>query len=80
MKKLPIVGSVILAVLSAVIAYLYFTKTAADLPHFLPGYLQGSDHKHIKHGIVFAVVTIAFLVGGWMLSGQDEKSTTARKH
>ncbi|HVA11530.1 MAG TPA: hypothetical protein VNG32_05215 [Candidatus Dormibacteraeota bacterium] len=79
MKKLLVVGLVILAILSAVVAAVYFTKTAGNLPHFYPGYLQGSPHKHTKHGVAFAGLAIVFLVGAWMASGQS-KDSPASKH
>ena len=74
MKKLTIIGLVILAILSIVVAVVYFTQTAGKLPHFYPGYLAGSSHTHYKHGFVFVGLAILFLLGAWMVSGQKEKT------
>jgi hypothetical protein len=77
MKKLPVLVCVILALLSAVIAAIYFSKTAGALPHFFLGYTKNSDHKHIKHGVAFIGLAVAFLLGAWMVSGQNEKPKSA---
>lgn len=79
MKKLSVVVLVILAILSAVVSIVYFTKTAGALPHFYPGYLSGSTHKHLKHGVVFAVLAVLFLLGAWMASGQKSDTHSAPK-
>lgn len=71
MKKLLIVVLVILAILSGIVAVVYFTKTAGSLPHFYLGYAKGSTHKHLKHGVVFAVLAVLLLLGAWMVSGQS---------
>jgi hypothetical protein len=79
MKKLPVTVLVILAILSALVAYVYFSKTAGTLPHFYLGYTQGSSHKHVKHGIVFAGLAVAFLLGAWIMSGQSAHEADSEK-
>ena len=53
-------------VVLAVIGFLYFTKTAANLPAFLPGHLAHSTHKHVKHGMVAVTLAVVALVGAWV--------------
>jgi hypothetical protein len=78
MKKLLVTGLVVLAILSGVVAVVYFTKTAGNLPHFYLGYAKGSTHKHLKHGVVFGVLAILLLLGAWMVSGHlSEESSVA---
>ena len=79
MKKLLTALLVILAIVSAVVAVVYFTKTAGNLPHFYLGYLKGSTHKHIKHGVVFAVLAVVLLLGAWMVSGSKEAGKTKKQ-
>lgn len=79
MKKLLAVVLVILAILSAIVAVVYFTKTAGNLPHFYLGYTKGSTHKHLKHGVVFAVLAVIFLLGAWMVSGHSNDSEGKNK-
>jgi hypothetical protein len=79
MKKLLVTGLVILAILSAVVAVVYLTKTAGNLPHFYPGYLKGSAHKHLKHGVVFLGLAVIFLLGAWMSSGHATDTTSKHK-
>jgi hypothetical protein len=78
MKKLSAALLVILAILSLFVAYVYFTKTAGNLPHFYIGYLKGSTHKHTKHGIAFIGLAIIFLLGAWMVSGSKEEAAKPR--
>jgi hypothetical protein len=75
MKKLSVVVLALLAALSAGTAYVYFTKDAGSLPHFFPGYLAGSVHKHVKHGVAFVALAVVFLIGAWMMSGPQKEST-----
>jgi hypothetical protein len=78
MKKLLVTLLIILAILSAVVSVVYFTKTAGHLPHFYLGYTKGSTHKHLKHGIVFAGLAVVLLLGAWMVSGQTEATSKAK--
>jgi len=75
MKKLYSTILVILAILSAIIGIMYFTKTSGNLPHFFLGYTKGSAHKHAKHGVAFIGLAVVFLLGTWMISGQKEIET-----
>jgi hypothetical protein len=79
MKKLLVVGLVILAILSGIVAVVYFTKTAGSLPHFYLGYTKGSTHKHLKHGVVFVGLAVVLLLGAWMVSGQSNDTAATDK-
>jgi len=70
MKKLLMLIGVVLAIISAIVAVIYFSKTAGALPHFFPGYDKGSVTKHVKHGLAFVGLAIVLLIGSWMVSGQ----------
>jgi amino acid permease len=78
-KKLSTVVLVVLAVIFAVLAVIYFSKTAGSLPHFLPGHLKGSTHKHLKHGIACLVVAVVCLLGAWMTTGKSESAKTEKE-
>ena len=77
MKKLLVMVLIILAILSAIVAVVYFTKTAGNLPHFYLGYTKGSTHKHVKHGVAFAGLAVVLLLGAWMASGRSTDSSPA---
>lgn len=79
MKKLLVAVLVVLAIVSAVVSVVYFTKTAGSLPHFYPGYAKGSTHKHLKHGVVFAGLAVVLLLGAWMASGQSSDAAATPK-
>lgn len=79
MKKLLVIVLVILAILSGIVAVVYFTKTAGNLPHFYPGYLKDSSHKHFKHGVAFAGLAVVLLLGAWMASGHSNDASDVEK-
>ena len=74
MKKLSTGLLVVLAILSVVVATIYFSHTAGSLPHFFLGYAKGSAHKHTKHGVIFVALAVVFLLGAWMVSGPSSGS------
>lgn len=79
MKKLSVIILVLLALVSLFVAYIYFTTNAGSLPHFYPGYAQGSLHKHTKHGIAFISLAVVFLLGAWMASANKTSKPAAPK-
>lgn len=79
MKKLAVAALIALGIISAVVAAIYFTKTAGSLPHFYPGYTKGSTHKHLKHGFAFTGLAVVLLLGAWMVSGSSAKAGTSKQ-
>lgn len=69
-NKLLTVGSVILGILFIALAAVYWSVPAGSLPHFLPGYAQGSSVVHFKHGIGSFIVGLALFVYAWFSSGK----------
>ena len=65
---------VLIAIVLAVIAVIYFTEPASKLPAFFPGHAAGSDHHHTKHGIAAAIVAVAALAGAWLSSGTKKSA------
>ncbi len=57
----------LLAVLCLIAAVMYFAMPAGSLPTFMPGYLAGSDHIHIKRAAIAAVAAIVLFLIGWFL-------------
>jgi hypothetical protein len=51
----------LLAILCLIAAVMYFAMPAGSLPTFMPGYMPGSDHIHIKRAAI-----VLFLIG-WFL-------------
>jgi hypothetical protein len=64
------------AAVFVVLAIIYFTRTAADLPSFLPGHQAGSTHHHTKHGIAMLALACLALVGGWFSSAPSRSSSS----
>jgi hypothetical protein len=54
----------LLAIICAVVAVMYYTTQAGSLPSFMPGYIPGSQHMHMKHAVVAAVAAIVLFVLG----------------
>lgn len=48
-KRNLIVPALVLGVLLAIVAVVYFVEPAGSLPSVLPGHEAGSAHHHIKH-------------------------------
>jgi hypothetical protein len=46
---------------------MYFAMPAGSLPTFMPGYMPGSDHIHIKRAAIAAVAAIVLFMIGWFL-------------
>jgi cell division protein FtsN len=61
---------VVIGVLLALVAGLYFADTANNLPSFLPGHQAGSARHHTKHGIAAAIVAVLAFAGAWMSGGR----------
>jgi hypothetical protein len=47
-----------------IVAAVYFTVPADQLPGFFPGHEAGVAHAHVKHGIVAGVIGVVLLVAG----------------
>ena len=66
------IGLVLLAVVLAVVAGVYFAESAGNLPSFFPGHQAGSSHHHTKHGLAAAIVALLALIGAWLSSGKKK--------
>ena len=71
-RKPLVLACIGLAVVFVMVAVVYFTKTAADLPSFFPGHDAHSTTHHTKHGIAMIGLAVLSLIGAWMLSGPQE--------
>jgi hypothetical protein len=59
---------IILGLLFAALAIVYWMVPAGSLPTFVPGFEAGSAHIHIKHGIASALVAVVVFGLGWYIS------------
>jgi hypothetical protein len=57
--------AIILGVVFAIIAVVYWVVPAGSLPGAFPGFEAGSPHIHIKHGVAAAVVAILLFAYAW---------------
>ena len=49
-----------------VLACVYWFVPAGSLPHFMPGFVDGSSHVHVKHGLVALVLAVVLLGFAWV--------------
>ena len=56
---------VLLGVILLVVAGVYFTVPADQLPTFMPGHEAGLRRVHSKHGIVAAIAGLVLIAAGW---------------
>jgi hypothetical protein len=59
------ITAIVLGLILAVVAVVYFVVPAGALPGFFPGFEAGSDHIHTKHGLASAVGAVVLLGIGW---------------
>jgi cytochrome b561 len=64
-----------LAVVFIVVAVVYFTTTATNLPGFFPGHQAGSAKTHAKHGLAVLGLAAVSLLGAWMTSSPDKTTS-----
>lgn len=68
-KTLTIGVAVVVAVLCLVLAGVYWTHPADQLPHWLPGYSATDTGKHLKHGLAAVILAIGAGIFAWFQSG-----------
>jgi hypothetical protein len=59
------IAAIILGLILAVVAIVYFVVPAGSLPGFFPGFEAGSTRVHVKHGVVSAVAAVVLFGIGW---------------
>lgn len=75
-RRLIVIASAAAALIFVAVAIVYFTRSAQDLPAFLPGHQAGLTRHHTKHGIAMLGLAVFAVICGWMLSGRpDHKSS-----
>jgi hypothetical protein len=57
--------AIILGVIFAVIAVIYWVVPANSLPGFFPGFEADAARVHVKHGLVSAVIAVALFAFAW---------------
>ena len=63
----PLVSiAAVLGVVFLVLACIYWFVPAGSLPAFMPGFVEGSTHVHVKHGLVALVLALALLGFAWV--------------
>lgn len=62
-------GLAILGLVLIVVAVIYLTKSAEQLPSFFPGHQAGSAHKHSKHGLAALILAVLSFLGAWFSLG-----------
>ena len=77
MKKLLMVGLVILGIALVVLAVYYWMTPAGSLPHFVPGYEAGVMSPHLKHGLAALILGVGCGVLAWFVSGSDKADPTS---
>jgi hypothetical protein len=59
--------AILLGLIFAAIAIVYWVVPAGQLPSFVPGFQAGSSLIHVKHGIAAAVVAVVLFGFAWYL-------------
>jgi Na+/H+ antiporter NhaD/arsenite permease-like protein len=79
LRKL-VVPAVILGVVLAVVAIVYFVTPEHSLPSFFPGHAAAgsaeANHHHTKHGLAALIVALACFAFAWFQTGPKTRNTT----
>ena len=66
-SRIRLAFTVIALILACFIfACVYWFVPAGSLPHFMPGFVDGSSHVHVKHGLVALILALALLGFAWV--------------
>ena len=57
--------AIVLGVLLAVVAVVYWVVPAGALPGFFPGFEAGDTRVHVKHGLAAAVLALILFAIAW---------------
>jgi len=79
-RNAPVAVSAMLIVVGiafAVLGAVYFTRTAAQLPAFLPGHQAGSAHHHLKHGLVAFGLALLAWIAAWFTTGKRARHSAS---
>jgi divalent metal cation (Fe/Co/Zn/Cd) transporter len=69
-----IIPAIIAGIVLVVIGVIYFAESAGSLPSFFPGHDTGSDHHHVKHGLLALILGIGCFVFAWFQTGPASRS------
>jgi uncharacterized membrane-anchored protein YitT (DUF2179 family) len=58
-------AAIVLGLILAAVAVVYFVVPADSLPGFFPGFEAGSDRIHVKHGVASAAAAVVLFGVGW---------------
>jgi amino acid transporter len=75
-KTFLITLAVIVAIVCLVLAGVYWTHPADQLPHWLPGYSATDSATHVKHGLAAVIVAIGAGIFAWFQTGPKTGSPT----
>jgi hypothetical protein len=57
----------LLAIICLAAAAMYYTMTAGQLPAFVPGHVDGSDHIHKLHAYAALAAAVVLFLFGWFV-------------
>lgn len=70
-KKIFAVLGIILGILLIVVAVIYFTTPAKNLPSFFPGYDVELSKIHFKHAIGSLLLGLGAFIFSWFQTGKN---------
>jgi amino acid permease len=76
-KTVILLVDAVVAIALLVIAVIYFTHPANQLPHWLPGHSATDAKKHVKHGIGAVIVALGVITYGWFATGPKPPATSS---
>jgi hypothetical protein len=69
------IALLIIAAVLVLIAVVYFTRTAADLPSLFPGHTAHSSKHHVKHGIAALGLAVVAVIAAWFTTAPKRETS-----
>jgi hypothetical protein len=66
MNKPLVLVPAVLGAIFLLLACVYWFVPAGSLPHFMPGFVDGSTHVRVKHGLVAFVLALPLFWLAWV--------------
>ena len=76
MKKLLAILFILGTLVFVALGVYYLITPAGSLPHYIPGYLANSSHKHLKHALACFIVAVALAILAWFTSAKKTPEAT----
>jgi len=69
-KKTYVIVGIVVGIVFAGLAVIYWSIPAGNLPSFMPGFQAGASTVHFKHGLAAFILAAGSFIYAWFMSGK----------